>query len=772
MADITYYEDDYIATGYYVYTADAMIALGDYIEPEFIQADYFSRTGSVAALVCDATRIRYINASADLSVDSSTTTVGVLDRRTEVILNSIANVNSQADRYRDYQSTVTATVDLSIEYTRIQRATTNFSSIAASLTVAAKNATGTITLESTASLAAIIGSIKQFTFSSPIGVDATSEPSSIASPFLKFGSSTTVTNLDGNGHATGVATTDRFIFSAWLYDPIGYILDTDPNAYIYTASGIPPDWDNNSLQVETVSGIPQWIYHGKNGKVVFDLDFPDRFSGYRHYLFRVDLAQTAYADRYRLFVDGVEKSQIGIYAKSGIGSGITYSLNNSTLIPLTVFDQYQLMMNTSGGVLKLGSSNGANGGGYGDSNGVKEDRSSLAQFWFDYDAASYDIGSSAYRQKFYNNGFVDLGESGTASGLAQPKHYVKLFNYQDTQERGTKQSVQNNWQWKELVYDSDYNPSRQYYTVEPYTATQDQNSANNLQGLRASAFLTAQAVTVLETVSSMTVQSSMTVTAGYLSQGSANLASQVQQTVGVNAEFDHTVNIATTSALSALAYRQQQGQCSITGEFTQTADYQRIRSAEALIEASTTFTALIGEITQIVISMVNNCNLTADITRTRDLTATVQSQATISAQIDDRVRSQSATVTATATLACEAINLEGVTVPMSVIAGLQVESDVVKVAQAPLTVISAVTAIGYKVAFGSASLSALAFELTQGDILNFAPELTYLVPSETRVRLVLPESRHFNIDSETRTRKVRAESRILTPDSETYVNII
>ena len=100
------------------------------------------------------------------------------------------------------------------------------------------------------------------------------------------------------------------------------------------------------------------------------------------------------------------------------------------------------------------------------------------------------------------------------------------------------------------------------------------------------------------------------------------------------------------------------------------------------------------------------------------------------------------------------------------------EAEKLVVAFGTLNVAFTQTSTAFKVVFVQANLVVEAFELTQGDILNFDPCREIAVESETRAAKILPESRLLIVESETRRLKVAQETRVLKVDYETRVNTI
>jgi hypothetical protein len=155
VADLYYYEEGYIDDKYHVYVADAEIALGPYIEENYIDANYYDDYSSVASLTCELTlrpgetvsatgawtseftqtavvgRLQSVSAdftsafSPTLTVDAFKNSFAVLDvtvalsstavatRSVNVLLEHIADLNAMAAKTVDILSPITATATLS-----------------------------------------------------------------------------------------------------------------------------------------------------------------------------------------------------------------------------------------------------------------------------------------------------------------------------------------------------------------------------------------------------------------------------------------------------------------------------------------------------------------------------------------------------------------------------------------------------------------------------------------------------------------------------------
>ena len=316
------------------------------------------------------------------------------------------------------------------------------------------------------------------------GVNVSSEGSPGQSPFLKMA-------LDTNPNSySGV-----WCMSVWMKDPIGHFFDGNPEVY-----SVAPNWPNHetsTLRVETSSGLPSLFYYGKdNGQVVewrlydpdvieyviennqnFALNGNHLITGYHHYLIRCNVNETTNQLRYQLFLDGVERPLVRVYSN---GKELLNTPNDTdSKIYMGIDQKINLLMNTGYDsstnrwiALENNDGFGSTGGGV---NGA-----CMTQWWWDYKlynesttASDYNTQDSVFRSRFYSQGPMDLGPTGTNTGLAQPRHYVRLADYADLTERGTRSSQTTGWQWKKLL---PLNPFVfNYWSLSDWTGTINQN---------------------------------------------------------------------------------------------------------------------------------------------------------------------------------------------------------------------------------------------------------------------------------------------------------
>jgi hypothetical protein len=184
-------------------------------------------------------------------------------------------------------------------------------SIATSLTAAAKNATGTITLESAFASTALIGKIQTATtVRNSIGINLA--PTSFMTPGTGAGSDAGPLLTLGTPYGIEIetATLNRQLLSIWITeDTIGYILDGNTETGFGT-------FRINSFRLGIESGKTYLYYYGNTAaeqvypEARWIINFTES-RDWHHYLIYIDLVKsTSRVDEmYYLFVDG-EKQQL------------------------------------------------------------------------------------------------------------------------------------------------------------------------------------------------------------------------------------------------------------------------------------------------------------------------------------------------------------------------------------------------------------------------------------------------------------------------------
>jgi hypothetical protein len=275
----------------------------------------------------------------------------------------------------------------------------------------------------------------------------------------------------------------------------------------------------------------------------------------------------------------------------------------------------------------------------------------------------------------------------------------------------------------------------------------------------------------------------------------ANLVTTTALSAQVNNLANPGSQLSTTSTASATASRTRTVDSALSSQFTQSTSAQRLRSTTASITAVSSLSAITGYSKSLTADLSSEFTLACEATEILAIqgSAALSSQFTLSAAVNERqgftitpssefslacdatvkppIRA-TADLTSTVTVTATLTKLQAFSVSLNSTATVTVDTTKIKGVIANLTTSASLTAITGRKLQGAAALQVQAFELTQGDILNFAPELTLYVTQETRARKVLPENRLYAIDSESRSRRVLPESRIITIEQETEVNII
>jgi hypothetical protein len=707
--DITYYDSGYIDPNYYVYTAEAFVDLGEFIVEDYLDADYFENTGVRITLTCDAIKITIVPASADLVANFSQSVNGVIDVRAEVTLTSIANLASQEIRVREFNADLTTTATQSTLASATLSPQVSFSSIASQLTVAFQNATGTITMETVVTLTATVGVIKEF------------------SNFINLGIRT------GSPHL-GISVTPTFgvnsRFNTWTMS-IWVRRDTNTG----TAQPIV----STRIEAGAVNHAA-FVFVGTNiqTRFNFDADEPEAVwtnvaptdGLWHHYLIRTVFRQGAdygsnagSASHWRLWIDGVAQGQ----TSSGYFAAGQMTWN----------DSYGGSANYNG--VNLGHGIVANfTGGY-DLTGRTLD-GAVAQLWMSY------VNDADFNPTDFYDGYLDFGTNGTRNGiLTTPLIYIPLEpTYTDLGVGVTDIYSVPAWSGEYLKYTT---------TKAEFTATAQPEAV-----LLVVAHLQSEFNAIVDATKNVGIVAALSTEFTIVADNQTLRLAQA--------------DLSTESQLVCLVTVQRSSAVELTAQTTATIDLTRIFAGTVDLSSAFTVIATIGEVTQFNISLDSVFTQATEISRTRNLASAQESVSTLTAQIDDRLRDQSVSLETAATLTITYTRIPAISATLTSEFALSGEAEKLVVAFGTLTVIFTQTSTAFKVVIAQATLVVEAFELTQGDILNFDPCREISVESETRAAKILPESRLLIVESETRTLKVPQETRVLRVDYETRVNTI
>lgn len=714
--DLTYYDSGYIDPNYYVYTADAFVDLGQFIVEDYLEPDYFENTGVRITLTCEGTRLRIIEASADLVANFSQSVNGVIDVRAEVTLTSIANLASQEIRVREFNSDLTTTVTQSTLASATFSPQVSFSSIASQLTAAFQNATGTITMETVVTLTATVGVIKEFSNFINLGI-RTGSPSLSLAVVPVFGISGR--NWDYTLSIWVRRDTVTGTFQPIVSRPAGGVEDS---AFVFIGSNIQTRFNTDPDEPEAV-----WTNVAPSD------------AEWHHYLIRSvkEVLRETTSRHWRLWIDGVSMGQTG-------GNGYQASGNmtwNDGTNALSL--GHGIVANTIGGYDRVGRTlDGA-----------------MAQLWMgSISDANFDITD-------FFDGYIDFGTDGTRNGLLPtPVIYIPLEpTYTELGVGVTAINSIPAWSGEYLKYTS----TKAEFTV------------------------TALPEAVLLVVVALESQSELAVTATKNVGISADVTAESTVDV-VNTRVRFTsADLSVESSISVEPFVIRDDSATLTTATSLDCANIRVRTSDVTITVESTVTATIGEVTEFNITLESEFTQTTANSRTRDLDSALESAATIAVDavrtrdciaaissestltvITDRIRDHSMALESAVTLAATYTRIPAISATLSSEFALQGEAEKRVVGAGVLAVVFTQTSTVSKVVFGSAALVVEAFELTQGDILNFDPCREIQVDQETRLARILPESRVVIVESETRTLKVPQETRVLKVDYETRVNTI
>lgn len=769
MADINYYVDDYIEQGYYVYTADAVIGLGDYLVEDYLTDDYFQRTGVYATLTAELVRATYIQGEAaftaaftqtttfnrfrdfnvTLVTESSMSTSVIriagfataltascsidvsaeVDRRTSVTLSTLANINAQADRFARITSDLTTTATQSTSAQKITDTGSALSAEFTQTTQALRTAPAAADLTSSTSLtAAVVKTARAQTAFDSIASQLTAafknatgtilmEPQaslSVIIGVIKQFEHNTITGVS----APEIAITSPAINTTWT----NLVVSVWTNRENVDATGQAPIW--STPIVTSAGGLPAYIlrleYNNTSQIRLVRVDtgtpiywtwssaFPNDNDWHNIVLVYRGPGTSNYK-KFELFVDGQSKGIAQQYY-SGDQSFWTSNLDEGDAPGL-----------------RLGRTVYGNGES---DKGNTEYAGNFAQLWIGKDS-TFNIVD------FYDQGIVDLGSDGTSYGrLPTPLYYNELDSLANT-----------------------------YYQIPATTPL----SRPDLIGRFS---LAAESVSVLENTAYLSAVASVSATATRIQTATSNLTATATVSCAAAKTVVVESNQTSSTALSIDYIRYRDSGAALSSQSTQVTDNLRVRYFDTGLSSTATLTAAVAETTELAADLTATATFSIDYTRIRFAVSSQTSQASLAFDPEDRLRDQSADLTAQATLSCDGINLEGTRVQLSCQSTLVCNAEKRIIMQGNLSAAFTISADVIKVVNGTSTFSALAATLTIADIINFDPFLTIVVPPETRTIRVLSDSTLFVVPQETRIIKVRSETRVLEIPEDTKTKLI
>ena len=636
-----------------------------------------------------------------------------------VALTSTASVTAVAVKTTGITSTQQVQFTQSASAAKTVNPPTAFSSIATQLTSIGYNATGTILLESTASLTAIIGSIKQYVGSSISGVKAEAS----TKRYAKLASGASLYNESGITMAIWARRDDLNPSTSqfWSTDLLGFSLvrfgfvNQTTARFSVSGSGFVENWNwNNSVPYDN-------LWH--------------------HYIVRIKrtgVGLTNGFDEIELWVDGEYK-------------GLRTNSQGFNIYNWSVF-----------GPINLGR-------------GPKHPSEASGPYYFDGDLAQIWIGdiNNFVLSSLWNNGPIDLGPTGTNDGfLPTPSIYSSI---------DTPYTNITFWEDNDPVsaLGADQPLDLPDMTVKASLSAGILGVFLYGANLTATTAMTCSAVKTTGAVSTQSAVATINIdpvkSTGIISNQSAEFSIDADVNLGPAggaALFDH----ASTLTAQAGYLRDQSSTQSAQATMTTTAMVIPPVSGDALLTVFVSQTTTAGYLISAQSSKGAVCTMTAEGTVIDPVRAsgTLSVDTALTCEIT-RVRPGISLEASMGTLSCDVtvippIRAEAnltVTVTMTVAVSGVYQGITLVASAGTMTVTPVYTAGASSQITGQftqqtipgtrigivAVLSAQGFQLTVGDVINIDPYLTL------RIR---PESRTLTIEAETRTIRIRPESRQLT----------
>ena len=695
------------------------------------------------------TSVNNIRVRTTGSDTSASFTIEAAIARTKGVSSSLATTSSltaEIARTKGVSSSLTSSVTVSATALKIQSGNAELTSTVTATSTPVKTATTSVTIASQASqtvqgvitASALIGLTSAFApaitanVSAARGSDmqATVTLSAIIGSIKQFKPNSILgTNILAPYSYPSITITDA---------PTGESGDWVPGVAVSiwakrdeTASNYQPLWSLNYGFGIGLVIINNRVYLRQN----YDGDEPQanwsapQNTNWHHYLLLMTSKSGSYQN-FRLWIDGQDKGISGTYDVDG---RLAPNFNTSNAVTFGNMSVTNLSV-TLGNV--AGSLDGA-----------------VTQFWAGkFTGQQFDNFTPTY---FYDNGYVDLAQGrGYYNQLPQPWAYNDLDS-----------------PWDSVTFYSEPGQDGYQYTENNKAASQ----AISQPDIQARTNLSLDTAIVLVTT--------------------ADLVSTTALTAQSNYRFDISPSLASTVTLSADAVTTRSTASALNSQFTETVTGFRIQTSSAVLTSQSATTALVGNVKPLGAALISTSTFTCEPTEIIAIqgSASLSSQFTLTANVNER---QGFIITPSSefTLTCDATVKPPIRITADLTSQFTVSAALVRLQAfsialnsqftqttattkikgviANLSTVSTLTVRTGLQLQGAATLQVQAFELTQGDILNFAPELTLYVKQETRQRRVLPENRLYDIDSESRTRRVLPESRIITIEQETEVNII
>jgi hypothetical protein len=655
------------------------------------------------AQTTDGIRIRFFDSTQTASAQTSILAVKTTD------VNSIQSMTATET------ATVVKTVDADID-----NLVAFGSSIDADLT-----ARPLVYLESQFAMTTVIGSIKQFQTEEPI-------------QGIEFQPDTFIQLYRQNDTTSLPRTTANFLVAFWAYSPDGTVLDHFSHS-VYDQGNIkiyPDRVEFRDVATAHNFDTDQWQpTYGNNTGYQIQWTGLDT-ANWNHYI----LYRNGSQQKIKLFINGIDQGDPSVgqpYAGYlGLESPVADGTGNRRL-QWTIGADAEWWHESINELTKAARS-------------ITPMQGGLTQLVTYFDSSVPNALDSAVRERFYLNGYRDLGEQGTDTGLSTPRIYLDLDTYDDYQNRGNYQLA---YLEPRQITDQDYDPI--WDNVNWTLTTGYTPSITDLvnPGFIVVTRLTAGFIGVFLFVANFSAQTTQSASALRLRGTAINFNSTATMTTAVTVTAGAVINHSATVTMNitvskftgytstqAVQFTQaaiiglfEQGQATLSDQFSFVCDFNALAPTRAEADLSVTASLVCdaASFTDMISLQVSAASLTADVT------------------VIPPIRT-SADLTATATMSVIIGSREQFAVLTQSMGTMTVQSVITARPQCQLTSRATIAPNVTKRTGIVANLTVRGFQLTQGDVINIDPFLTLIIEPESRLLTVNEESKVLNIEQETR----------------------
>ena len=728
---------------------------------------------TIATVSCEFTAFN--NFSIDLVTNSSLTadidhlvgmssnetsefTLGAINdryRATSIALNNTSEIVATAYRIQsaiiDINSNVTMSIqgvktpgigiDLTSAFTITPSVSKTVSpipvldSIASQLSVVAKNATGTILMESSSSLSVIIGSIKSVIVGPNLG------GINFNNGELVTIGDTLLTITEGNSPGTYPPSAEKFLIAFWANNPTGAMLTTfsDQNGSIEFGANTVTFWgalpnNQNDRRRTTWSGIDT--------------------SGWHHYMLYQTTAAptTSSSSNLMLLVDGLPSVNftVTIVNADGIPSAIdniglwasdelNYGPKLQWFVGITP-DVYYDTVNNVTEVFDFGPNYTYSG-----------QLHQLVAYW------NSSVPSLANLNRIYDGRVpLDLGADGTATGLVAPDIYLRLNDYSDINSIGALTDIIVKWREVDNLDEVDSLLNHWRGTKAHATSIAD-NAPVYYPGISATTTLTSIVNSVIVTAIELQAINSLSVTAYKIVSNSAALSAVSTVIVNSNQIHGATISSVSTASITNTISKFTGYNANLISTATLYADggfYNQVAAdLYTVVELS-----IAGDIippTRATADLLTIVTMAIDPTSYSDAIIMQVGEFSLDAiiTIKEPIRA-TADLTATVTLTVIIGSIEQFAVLVASSGTMLINASYTAGGQSNISSLATLATTAVKFTGIIAHLQVVGFQLIAGDIINIDPYLTLLIVAEDRGLIIEQEARVITVISETRVNNI------------------